>query len=160
MASLDASIAAGARLVLDSSVLIAYLAAVETVSPVARVIIDDYLRGERNDAVLSALAAGEILVRPHREGTARSVAFEILDMPGLTIRSVDFLVAAEAARMCAESSLRLPDSIVLATGILAGATYLVTNDRRLAAAAQGLAPGMVVCLLADHVGTGDSALSI
>ena len=98
-------------------------------------------RGERNDAVLSALAAGEILVRPHRDGTARSVAFEILDMPGLTIRSVDFLVAAEAARMCAESSLRLPDAIVLATGILAGATYLVTNDRRLAAAAPGAGAG-------------------
>jgi predicted nucleic acid-binding protein len=155
MTSLDACIAAGARLVLDGSVLIAYLAAAETVSPVARVIIEDYLGGERNDAVLSALAAGEILVRPHREGTARSVAFEILDMPGLTIRSVDFLVAAEAARMCAVSSLRLPDAIMLATGILAGATYLVTNDRRLAAAASDVAPGMAVCLLADHVGSAD-----
>jgi len=155
MTSLDASIAAGSRLVLDSSVLIAYLAAAETVSPVARVVIDDYLRRERNDAVVSALAAGEILVRPHREGTARTVAFEILDMPGLTIRSVDFLVAAEAARMRAESSLRLPDAIVLATGILAGATCLVTNDSRLAAAALDLAPGLAVCLLADHVGSAD-----
>jgi predicted nucleic acid-binding protein len=52
-------------------------------------------------------------------------------MPGLTILSVDFLVAAEAARMRAESSLRLPDAIVLTTGIMAGATDLVTNDRGL-----------------------------
>ena len=29
----------------------------------------------RVDAVMSALAAGEILVRPHREGSARGVAF-------------------------------------------------------------------------------------
>ena len=153
MTSLDTSVDAGARLVLDSSVLIAYLAADEAVSPVARVIVDDYVRGERNDAVLSTLAVGEILVRPHREGTARSVAFEILDMPGLTIRSVDFLVAAEAARMRAESTLRLPDAIVLATGIMAGAMYLVTNDRRLAAAAPEMAPGLRVCLLSDHVQT-------
>jgi len=153
MPSLEATIDAGTRLVLDSSVLIAYLAADEAASPVARVVIDEYVRGDRNDAVLSAIAAGEILVRPHREGTARSVAFEILDMPGLTIRSVDFLVAAEAARMRAESSLRLPDAIVLATGIMAGATCLVTNDRVLAAAAPAMAPGLRVCLLSDHIAT-------
>jgi predicted nucleic acid-binding protein len=151
MTSLDAAITAGARLVLDSSVLIAYLGAAETVSPLARVVIEDYLRGERNDAVLSALAAGEILVRPHRAGTARSVAFEVLDMPGLAIRSVDFLIAAEAARMRAESKLRLPDAIVLATGVLTSATILVTNDRQLAAAAPTVAPGMAICLLSDHV---------
>ena len=74
-----------------------------------------------------------------------------METPGVTLRSVDFLVAAEAARMRAESTLRLPDAIVLATGVLAGATCLVTNDRRLAAAAPTLAPSLQVCLLSDHI---------
>jgi predicted nucleic acid-binding protein len=151
MSSLEAAIAPEARILLDTSVMIAYLTASEIVSPVARVIIDGFIASERNDSVLSTLALGELLVRPNRTGSARDVAFEIMETPGMTLRSVDFLVAAEAARMRAESSLRLPDAIVLATGVLAGATCLVTNDRRLAAAVPALAPSLQVCLLSDHV---------
>lgn len=151
MSSLEGSIPPGARLVLDSSVLIAYLAAAEAVSPLARVIVDDYLRSDRNDAVLPALAVGELLVRPQRGGMARSVALEVLEMPGLTIRSTDFLVAAEAARIRAAVGLRMPDAVVIATGVLTSAACLVTNDRRLAAAAPQAVPEMAVCLLWDHV---------
>jgi predicted nucleic acid-binding protein len=149
--SLESTIPERARLVLDSSVVIAYLNANEVASPVARIVIDEFLARERNNAVLSASAAGEILVRPYQMGKAREVAFEILDMPGVQLRSVDFLVAAEAARMRSESKLRLPDAIVLATGVLTGAAVLVTNDRELAAAAPTVAPGMAICLLSDHV---------
>jgi len=157
--SLEAAIPQQARIVLDASVVIAYLAANESVSPIARVVIDEFIAGERNAAVLSTLAAGEILVRPYQSGTARAVAFEVLDMPGLTLCSVDFLVAAEAARMRSESSLRLPDAIVLATGVLTSATCLVTNDRRLAAAAPAIAPSISVCLLSDHVHTSSGPAS-
>ncbi len=151
--ALEASIPVDARLVLDSSVMIAYLTGGELVSPLARKVVDGFLAGARNEAVLSTVVVGELLVRPHLAGTARAVALEVLGMPGLTLRSVDFLIAAEAARMRAASSLRLPDAIVLATGILAGATCFVTNDRRLAAAAPALAPSLQVCLLSDHIPT-------
>jgi predicted nucleic acid-binding protein len=151
MRGLEAAIAPEARILLDTSVMIAYLTASEVVSPVARVIVDGFIASERNDAVLSTVALGEILVWPHRAGTAREVAFDIMETPGVSLRSVDILVAAEAARMRAQSTLRLPDAIVLATGVLAGATCLVTNDRRLAAAAPSLAPGLQVCVLSDHI---------
>ena len=136
---------------IDSSVMITHLEGGELVSPLATTIVDSFLRLERNEGVMSAVTIGEVLIRPYRAGRARDVALGLLDMPGLTIRSVDFLVAAEAARMCAESSLRLPDAIVLATGIMAGATCLVTNDRRLATAAPAMAPSLQVCLLSEHV---------
>ncbi len=150
MSTLESAIDAGATLLIDSSVMIAHLEGGEIASPLATTIVDSFLRLERNEGVMSAVTIGEVLVRPHRVGRARDVGLGLLDMPGLRIRSVDFLVAAEAARMRAESSLRLPDLMVLATGILAGATCFVTNDRALAAAVPELAPSMRVCLLSDH----------
>ncbi len=154
LGTLQTTIVAHARLLLDSSVLIAHIEGGEDVSPVATTIIDSFLRDERNDGVMSTITVAEVLVRPHRLGRARDIAMGLLDMPGLTLRPVDLLVAAEAARMRAESSLRLPDAIVLATGVLAGAACFVTNDQRLAGAAGTLAPSLQVCLLSDHVAGG------
>jgi len=151
--TLESSIPVGAYILLDSSVLVAHIAGGEVTSQLATTIIDSFLREDRNAAVVSTVTVSEILVRPHRLGKARDIGMGVLEMPGLILRSVDFLVAAEAARMRAESSLRLPDAIVLATGILAGATCFVTNDRRLAAAAPALAPSLQVCLLSDHIPT-------
>jgi predicted nucleic acid-binding protein len=139
------------RLVLDTSILIAYLKADEAVSPLARTVIHGYLGSERNEGVLSTLSAGEVLVVPNRDGAAREVALDIMDMPGLQLRSVDFLVAAEAARIRAEASLPLPDAVVIATGFLSNAQILVTNDRRLATAAPQVVPEMAVVLLSDLV---------
>jgi predicted nucleic acid-binding protein len=62
---------------------------------------------------------------------------------------VDFLVAAEAARIRAEASLTMPDAVVIATGVLTSSQVLVTNDRRLAAVVPQVVPGMSVCLLSD-----------
>lgn len=153
MTMLESAIPVGARILIDSSVLVAHIEGGEVVSQLATTIIDGFLRDARNDGVMSTVTVSEVLVRPHRRGRARDIGMGVLEMPGLTLRSVDFLVAAEAARMRAESSLRLPDAIVLATGILAGATCFVTNDRRMAAAAPALAPGLQVCLLSDHLPT-------
>lgn len=159
MPSLETSIHVGARLVIDSSALIAHLKGSEDVSPLATIIIDSFLGSARNDGVMSTITVGEVLVDPSRSGKARSLGMGILEMPGVQLRSVDFLVAAEAARMRAESSLRLPDAIVLATGVLTSATCLVTNDQTLAAAVPLVAPGLHVCLLSDHIPPSGGAAS-
>jgi hypothetical protein len=72
-------------------------------------------------------------------------------MPGLTVRSVDFLVAAEAARIRAGTTLQMPDAIVIATGVMNSASCVVTNDRRLAAAVPQVVTEMQVVLLSDLV---------
>lgn len=140
-----------ARVVIDTSVLVAHITGNESVSSVATSILDDLVGGQRNEAVISSLSVGEALVRPYRGGRAREVGLGVLDMPGLTVRSVDFLVAAEAARIRSESSLRMPDAVVVATGVLTSSTILVTNDRRLAASVPQVAPEMRVVLLSDLV---------
>lgn len=149
--SLESVIPPEARLVVDSSVLIAYLSADEPESPIARVLIEDLVGRGRNDAVISALGVAETLVRPALDGSAQGVALELIDLAGVQIRSVDALVGAEAARIRAISHLPLPDAVMIATGVLTGAPCLVTNDRRLAAAVPQVVPEMQVVLLSDLV---------
>jgi len=136
---------------IDTSVLVAHVTGTELVSPTATLILDGFIGTGRNDGVISSLSVGEALVRPARAGRAREMGLGILDMPGLTVQAADFLVAAEAARIRAGTSLRMPDAIVIATGVLTSAAILVTNDRRLATAAPLVVPEMRVVLLSDLV---------
>lgn len=148
---LDQQVPPDARLVIDSSVLIAHIMGSEATSADATRLLDGFVGGGRNEGVISSLSVGEALVRPHAVGRAREVGLGVLDMPGLEVRSVDFLVAAEAARIRWESSLRMPDAVVIATGLVTGARYLITNDRRLAAAVPQVVTEMRVIVLSDLV---------
>lgn len=49
--------------------------------------------------------------------------FEIIDL--------DVKIADTAAKIRADTGLRLPDAILVATGLVKGAQYLVTNDKEL-----------------------------
>jgi hypothetical protein len=51
--------------------------------------------------------------------------------------------------MRAARQIDVPDSMILATGVLIGADLLATNDRAMATAASDAVPGMRVLLLAD-----------
>ncbi len=44
------------------------------------------------------------------------------------VKEVSVSIADEAGRIRAEKGLRLPDSIIVATGLREGARYLATND--------------------------------
>jgi predicted nucleic acid-binding protein len=144
-------IAAGLRLLLDTSAVIAHLTGDEGVSVAASDVIDGAIATGRNDAVISAVTIGEVLQRPIASGQeAVDRVLGLLDsLEALQIRSVDFLVAAEAARMRGLMRLELPDAIVLATGVLTSCQVLVTNDRRMAAAARQAVPELKVVLLSE-----------
>jgi len=91
--------------------------------------------------VVSAVGLSEFLVRLFRvanaeEVTAAREAFEAL--PGMTIWPVDEDVTREANRIRAETGLRLPDAIHVATALVAGAGAFVTNDARLGSVPVGL----------------------
>lgn len=148
---IDQRVPADARLVFDASVLIAHIMGSEATSAVATRLLDEFVGGGRNRGVVSALTVGEALVQPSRAGHARDVGLGVLDMPGLTVRSVDLLIAAEAARIMTVTTLQLPDAVVIATGVMTSAQILVTNDRRLATAVPNVVPEMRVVLLSDLV---------
>ncbi len=143
------AVPAGTTLLLDTSVVLAYLAGDELASAPATLVMDGFLRSERNRGVISTVTVSETLVRAHQLDAANEVWPILLDFPGLEIRSVDFLVAAEAARMRAESRLGTPDALILATGVVTSCATLVTSDQAFAKATRALVPEMGVCLLSD-----------
>jgi predicted nucleic acid-binding protein len=118
---------------------------------VATQLLTDFVATGRNEAVVSSASVAELMVRPIRAGAnAESEARTfLLEYPGLSIRSVDVLVAGEAAAIRAETNLRLTDCLVAATAVLSGCGLVVTNDRLLAQRFLGLRPGIEVLLLAD-----------
>lgn len=147
-ALLDA-VPAGARIILDTSVLLAHLGGHEPIGPAATELVETCLRTGRNDGVVSTISVAELLVRPIRAGRAEvDVVLSFLwSVPDLLIRAVDFLVSAEAARIRAQTGLGMPDSLIMATGLLTGAQLIATNDRALADAVRRAADGMEVLTL-------------
>lgn len=82
--------------------------------------------------VLSAIVLAEALVRTARVEPAHVATVKSLlgSMLG-PVRAVDGEVAAEAARLLAKhKSLRLPDALIIATGIVDEADTILTADKR------------------------------
>lgn len=142
---------AGDSLVLDTSTVIAYLNASEVVSPAAREVLETLVATERNPAVISSISVAEVMVRPVRElgRVPTHTKTFLLDFPGLTVRSADFLVAAEAARVRALTGASLPDALVAATATLTSSKWLITNDRTLRDRLAGFDWATEVVLLSD-----------
>ncbi len=53
----------------------------------------------------------------------------ITEFPGLTLLPVELPVALMAANLRAITTLRLPDTLVVACGLLAGCQAIVSNDQ-------------------------------
>lgn len=141
----------GDRLTLDTSALVCHLNDRENAAAAAHHVVDDLIATGRCDAVVSTTTVSELLVQPMRRG--RTVVDGMLDfldsLEELQMRSADFLVAAESAQIRAETGVPLPDAIVIATAVLTSSQVLVTNDRRMAAAARQAVPELKVVLLSE-----------
>lgn len=71
------------------------------------------------------------MVGPIRLGDAEQVqrCLEFLRFfPNLAIQSVELSVAVEAATLRAQLGFAAPDSVIIASGLVAGVSYLITND--------------------------------
>jgi predicted nucleic acid-binding protein len=129
--SLLRAIAEGDRVLLDTTVLAAYLDRTDATHPVARHILDDLVGTGRNIAVVSMVTVMEILVRPMRAtppGQHTVLAF-LRTHPNLTCVPVDLQVAQEAAHLRADKKLAPPDALIVGTGLATQVRHLVTNDR-------------------------------
>jgi predicted nucleic acid-binding protein len=88
-------------------------------------------RARADDFVLPASVLSEALVGGYRNGTATEMRRRIVGLFG-PVRVVDEQVALQAAELRQRHrSLRLPEALVIATGIVDNAVVL-TCDRRLA----------------------------
>ena len=73
LGSLEAAIAPGATLVVDTSAILAYLDGTETASAAAAIVFDQFIGTGRNPAILSAISVTEVLVRPLRAASPSAV---------------------------------------------------------------------------------------
>jgi predicted nucleic acid-binding protein len=148
-AALEAALPDGARVLLDTSVILAYLAGSEPVSVSAAILLDDLVRAGRNPATISTLTLAECLVRPFRISAAAAAAVHaaIAGLPNLAMADVTSSVGHEAARIRARTGLRLPDATILATAATSAIDHVVANDARWLAAIETSRLPLTLCHL-------------
>ena len=95
-------------------------------------ILDSVDQGEVT-AVVSAITVAEIAVGYHMSGDERGLKAFVLHLRSsgnyVTV-DVDVELAELAGRIRAETGLRLPDAIIAATGVTAGASQVITEDKQ------------------------------
>ena len=121
------------KIAFDTNVFIS-LFAQELIGAKVVPIIDAVANKGTNEIITSVLAFSECAVRPYKEGnwTALDQLKLMFQMPNLTVYDMDEVVAEEAARLRATYNFKMPDAIIIATGIIHEADILLTNDHRLA----------------------------
>lgn len=149
LASLQHAIEAGDSLLLDSTTLIAYLGGGERITPIAQHILEEWVKGGRNSAIVSTVTAMEIHVRPLQIDRARSQhAYDFLThWPNLHVADVDLPTALQAANLRAFFAFKPPDALVIAGGMMHQVGHLVTNDQRWKRVPSSV---VHVCYLGDH----------
>jgi predicted nucleic acid-binding protein len=131
--ALDRALGDAHRILLDTSVLIAYHSTAERVHPLARHLLgrieedSDPLTG-----YFSVVSAAELLVRPYRRGHPELTLMHtfLAAFPNLEVLPMDLMVATQAATIRAITGIRMPDAIVIASGVLSGCEAIVSNDDR------------------------------
>jgi predicted nucleic acid-binding protein len=153
LTSLLEAIAEGDRLLLDTTVLAAYLDATDATHPVARHVLDELVAGGRNPAVVSTVTVMEILVRPTRAmPPGHHTVLEFLRThPNLTCILVDLAVALEAAYLRAERRFAPPDALIVGTGLAAGARRLITNDHAWSGRLAAMSSRIAVVQTSEHL---------
>ncbi|HZS94109.1 MAG TPA: PIN domain-containing protein [Chloroflexota bacterium] len=153
--SLEQALPQGNLLLLDTTTVISYFKGNEPASPVATQIVDGFIANGRNPAKASAVTAMELLVSPLRlrdEALLRQVTFFLQHFPNLTVESVDFATAQQAAALRATYNFKTPDALILATSRAHGVRYLVSNDEEWRRKLTRLPHrDLEVCYLEDHL---------
>ena len=148
---IELEIAPGERILLDTTVLVSYLNGNEPASPIATLILDEFVLSGRNEAVVSMVTILEVLVRPLRQDVevSRQVLDFLQNFPNVRNFEVNFAVAQEAAQLRARYNIATPDALIVATGLTAGVTKLITNDISWPSKLRSLSERIDVCLLGD-----------
>jgi predicted nucleic acid-binding protein len=124
---------AGQRLILLDTIVFSYhLFGDPRYQPLSRAVLEAVESGTP-EALTTALTLAELLSFPAQAGNhekMRECELFLVYFPHLHIVPLDRALVREAARVRAETKLRLPDAVQVAAGKLAEADALVTNNVR------------------------------
>lgn len=143
----------GASVLIDTSVVLAYLTGTEATSPLATELFDRCLATGRNAGAISAVTVTELLVRPFRAGPGAVATVEgfLQHFEGMRVLPIDYATAHEAARIRAAAGLSAPDALIVASLAANGLDILVTNDGSWPRRVEAALPGTTVVVLGDVV---------
>ncbi len=152
--ALDKALGQAERVLLDSSAIIAFQNRLEAAHPLAKHLMkriessDDPLRG-----YFSVVSASELLVRPYQVSTADFTFMHafLTTFPNLIPLPMDLAVASSAATIRAITNLRLPDAILVASGLLSGCEVIISNDENWKRKLQLLFQEFIWLYLGDYV---------
>lgn len=119
---------------LDTSVFIYHLESYEKYRSVTRQIFTSIEHGDCS-AITSVLTLLELNVRPFqlkKPEVAHHYEILLVNFPNLKIVDVDREISRKAAQLRAKYNIRTPDAIQMATCILKGSKFYLTNDKDLA----------------------------
>ena len=124
------AIAPGRSILVDTSVVLAYLAGGEKATDLGVQLFDAFVANGRNTAALSTITVAEILVRPFRHGPAAVATAEgfLRHFGDMRLIDVTYDIAREGARIRAATDLPMPDAVIVASASVAEIEVLVTND--------------------------------
>ncbi len=135
------------RLALDSSIFIYHFEANPNYLPLTEAILSAIADG-RCTGILSTVTIMEVTVWPwqqNRGDVARQYELLLAIFPNITLVDVSRDVARKAAQLRALYNIRPADALLVATGLVNGATAWVSNDRQL----RRLAPELEIFVLDD-----------
>ncbi|MCA9954029.1 MAG: PIN domain-containing protein [Anaerolineales bacterium] len=133
MEHLRRELAKHTQIALDSSIFIYHFEANPTYLPLTEVILTTIADGSCQ-GILSTVSIMEVTVWPwkqNRGDVARQYELLLANFPNLTIMDVSRDVARKAAQLRALYNVRPADALLVATGLIAGATAWVSNDTQL-----------------------------
>lgn len=138
-------------MLIDTSVVLAYLTGTEAISSLATEVFDRFLATGRNGGALSMITVTELLVRPFRSDAAAVAIAEgfVGHFGDLRLVPIDYVTAREAARIRAATGLSTPDSIIAASFVVGGQDVLLTNDSSWPTRLEGVVAGRPICVLQD-----------
>ena len=128
--ALENAVPAGSTLLLDTNVLIAYLEGGQTITDAAMLVLDDWVRSNRNPAVVSMITVMELLVGPLRANRGVTDVMDFLEgFPNLRLLHIDLDTAYAAAALRADTGLRSPDALIIGSAVANRVDAIVSNDR-------------------------------
>jgi predicted nucleic acid-binding protein len=114
--------------VVDTSVLVAFLESTD--SHHAAAVAELTRVRASHDIVISTVVYAEVLVGPCQRGPKEEAVAEAFLSTIGGIETVSVPIALRAARLRAKTGLKLPDAVVIATGLELDADEILTADRR------------------------------
>lgn len=148
-------IAPGERLLIDTSVVLAYLTGTEATSQAATDLFDGGIANGRYAAVLSAISVAELLVRPFGRGPGTVATIEgfLRHFGDVRVAEVTYDIAREGARLRAATGLAMPDALIIATAVVERIDRIVTNDVAWRGRLTDHLPDVALLCLADESAT-------